>query len=83
MVGLLLLKHVYHLSDEGVSERWVYDPYFQYFTGEAFFEHRFPYERLGLSHCRRRIGDKLDILLQGSLGWRTRSARSSPDTSPR
>ena len=25
------------LSDEGVCERWVYDPYFQYFTGEEFF----------------------------------------------
>lgn len=22
MVGLLLLKHIYHLSDEGVCERW-------------------------------------------------------------
>jgi hypothetical protein len=33
--GLLLLKHIYGLSDEGVCERWVHDPYFQYFTGEA------------------------------------------------
>jgi IS5 family transposase len=30
-IGLLLLKHIYGLSDEGVCERWVYDPYFQYF----------------------------------------------------
>lgn len=27
MVGLLLLKHIYGLSDEGVCERGVYDPY--------------------------------------------------------
>jgi len=27
------------LSDEEVCERWVYDPYFQYFTGEEFFQH--------------------------------------------
>ena len=41
MVGLLLLKHIYALSDEGVCERWVYDPYFQYFTGEeALRAHR-------------------------------------------
>jgi transposase, IS5 family len=33
-IGLLLLKQIYGLSDEGVCERWVYDPYFQYFTGE-------------------------------------------------
>ena len=28
-IGLLLLKHTYGLSDEGVCERWVHDPYFQ------------------------------------------------------
>ena len=37
VIGLLLLKHMFGLSDEGVCERWVYDPYFQHFTGEAFF----------------------------------------------
>jgi IS5 family transposase len=36
VIGLLLLKHIYGLSDEDVCERWVYDPYFQYFTGEEF-----------------------------------------------
>jgi len=29
MTGLLLLKHIYSLSDEGVCERWVHDPYFR------------------------------------------------------
>ena len=41
MIGLLLLKHIYGLSDEGVCERWVHDPYFQFFTGEEFFQHAF------------------------------------------
>lgn len=67
MVGLLLLKHIYGLSDEGVCERWVYDPYFQHFTGEEFFRHAFPHERSGLSHWRQRIGDRLEVLLQESL----------------
>ena len=67
MVGLLILKHIFHLSDEGVCERWVYDPYFQYFTGEEFFQHAFPHERSGLTHWRGRIGDRLDLLLQESL----------------
>ena len=35
-IGLLLLKQIYGLSDEGVCERWVYDPYFQFFTGDEF-----------------------------------------------
>jgi len=66
-VGLLLLKHIYTLSDEQVCDRWVYDPYFQYFTGEEFFQHRFPHERSDLTHWRKRIGDKLDKLLAESL----------------
>ena len=45
VIGLFLLKHIYGLSDEGVCERWVYDPYFQHFTGEEFFQHEFPHER--------------------------------------
>ena len=47
VIGLFLLKHIYGLSDEGVCERWVYDPYFQHFTGEEFLQHEFPHELLG------------------------------------
>jgi IS5 family transposase len=67
VIGLLLLKHIYGLSDEGVCERWVHDPYFQYFTGEEFFQHAFPHERSDLSHWRQRLGDKLELLLAESL----------------
>ena len=67
VIGLLLLKHIYGLSDEGVCERWVHDPYFQHFTGEEFFQHAFPHERSDLSHWRKRLGDKLEILLAESL----------------
>jgi transposase, IS5 family len=66
-LGLLLLKHIYALSDEGVCDRWVHDPYFQYFTGEEFFRHAFPHERSDLSHWRKRLGDKLELLLAESL----------------
>ncbi len=66
-IGLLLLKQIYGLSDEGVCERWVYDPYFQHFTGEEFFQHEFPHERSDLSHWRKRLGDKLELLLAESL----------------
>jgi transposase, IS5 family len=67
VIGLLLLKHIFALSDEQVCERWVYDPYFQYFTGEEFFQHAFPHERSDLSHWRRRLGEKLELLLAESL----------------
>ena len=52
---------------QGVCERWVYDPYFQYFTGEEFFQHAFPHERSDLSHWRTRLGDKLEVLLAERL----------------
>jgi IS5 family transposase len=67
MIGMFLLKHTYGLSDEQVWDRWVFDPYFQYFTGEEFFQHELRHERSGMSHWRNRIGDHLDSLLQESL----------------
>jgi IS5 family transposase len=67
VIGLFLLKHILALSDEQVCERWVYDPYFQYFTGEEFFQHAFPHERSDLSHWRGRLGDKLELLLAERL----------------
>ena len=67
MIGMFVLKHTYTLSDEQLWERWEHDPYFQYFTGEEFFQHGLPHERSGLSHWRKRLGDRLDILLQESL----------------
>jgi IS5 family transposase len=66
-IGLLLVKHIYGLSDEDVCTRWVENPYFQHFTGEEFFRHAFPHERSDLSHWRKRIGDKLELLLAESL----------------
>ncbi|MBB4428275.1 IS5 family transposase [Bradyrhizobium sp. CIR48] len=67
VIGLLLLKHIFGLSNEGVCERWVHDPYFQFFTGEEFFQHVFPHEHSDLSHWRKRLGDKLELLLAESL----------------
>ena len=58
MIAMFLLKHTYSLSDEQLGERWVHDPYFQ---------HALPHERSGMSHWRKRIGDRLKILLQESL----------------
>ena len=66
-IGLLLLKHIHGLSDEEVCARWVENPYLQHFTGEEFFRHAFPHERSDLSHWRKRIGDKLELLLAESL----------------
>ena len=36
-------------------------------TGEEFFQHEFPHERSDLSHWRKRLGNKLELLLAESL----------------
>lgn len=68
ILGLHLLKYIYALSDEEVCARWEENPYFQYFCGEEFFQHRFPIERSSMSHFRNRIpADILEKVLQESL----------------
>lgn len=68
IVGLHILKHMYNLSDDNVCERWVHDPYFQYFCGENYFQHDFPIERSSMTHFRKRVGEDFCIaLLQESL----------------
>ena len=42
MVGMMLLKNIYNLSDEGVVARWLENSYRQYFMGEKVFQKRTP-----------------------------------------
>lgn len=57
IVGCMMLKHIYNLGDEILVEAWVMNPYLQYFTGSAFFEHRFPCDPSDFVHLRRLIGE--------------------------
>ena len=56
MVGLHYLKHVYDLSDDDVVERWIENPYWQYFCGFEFFQHELPIDPSTMSRWRKRIG---------------------------
>jgi IS5 family transposase len=68
MAGLLLLKDMKGLSDEEVCEVWRENPYFQYFCGEEYFQHRLPVEPPSLSILRKRIGVKgMERLLQETI----------------
>lgn len=58
MVGIHILKHLYNLGDETVADAWVSNPYFQYFCGETFFQHKFPCDPSDFVHFRNRIGDQ-------------------------
>jgi len=65
MVGLLLLKPMYNLSDERLVARWKENPYMQYFCGEAFFQKQQPCASSDLVHFRNRLGkDGIEKLLQ-------------------
>jgi len=58
MVSSLMLKHLYNLGDETLCEAWKMNPYMQYFSGEAYFQHRFPCDPSDFVHFRKRIGKK-------------------------
>lgn len=57
MVGLHYLKYAYDLSDEAVLEGWIENPYWQYFCGLRFFEHKAPIDSSSMTRWRKRIGD--------------------------
>jgi len=58
IVGMLLLKHMFNESDESLVERWVENPYWQYFTGEQFFQHEKPFDASDFPKFRHRIGEQ-------------------------
>ena len=57
MAGLLYLKHAYDLSDEAVCERWLENPYWQFFTGEVFFQTTLPCDPSSLVRWRKLLGE--------------------------
>ncbi len=58
MVGLMLLKRIYNLSDERVVDRWTENPYWQYFCGEVNFQTNKPIDPTDFVYFRERIGEE-------------------------
>ena len=55
------------------------NPYFQFFCGEEFFQHRLPFDRSSLTRWRQRMGEaKLTALIQESLSVATRTEAMKP-----
>jgi transposase, IS5 family len=74
VAGLLILKHMHNLSDEALCDRWVENPYFQYFCGEVVFRHELAFDRSSLTRWRQRLGEEqIAALLQESLSVAHRS----------
>jgi IS5 family transposase len=79
MAGLVILKYTYDLSDEVLCERWVENPYYQFFCGEEFFQHELVLDRSSLTRWRQRMGEeKIKALLQESLSIAVKTEAVKP-----
>ena len=56
IIGMILLKERFSLSDEKVLKIWPENPYWQYFCGEVHFQTSRPFSPGELTNFRRRIG---------------------------
>jgi len=79
MAGLSILKYSENLSDERLCEVWAENPYFQYFCGEEFFQHKLVFDRSSLTRWRQRMGEeRLNALIQESLAVAAKTKALKP-----
>ncbi len=57
MLALCYLKHAYNLSDEALVEQWSQNVYYQYFSGNEYFEAKPPCDPTQLGRFRRILGE--------------------------
>lgn len=76
MVGLLMLKRMFNESDESVVERWIENPYWQYFTGEEYFQKEQPFDPSEFVHFRKRLGETgLEMVLSYTVKLHAEAAK--------
>ncbi len=81
MVGLHYLKHTFDLSDELTVERWVENPYWQYFCGFEFFQHELPIDPSLMTRWRKRIGpEAMDRVLKATVEMALTSGTVKPSS---
>lgn len=68
LVGMHYLKHTFNESDKSLVERWVENPYWQFFCGFETMQHELPLHPTSLTKWRQRVGaDKLAELLEETI----------------
>jgi IS5 family transposase len=78
MVGLQYLKYAFDESDESVVDRWVENPYRQYFCGFTHMQHEAPIDPSSMSRWRKRVGAQhLELLLKETLDLAVREKQLS------
>lgn len=74
MVGLHYLKYTFSESDESLIERFIENPYWQYFCGFEYFQHTLPIDPSSMTRFRQRIGwSGAEELLKEALNTAKRS----------
>ena len=68
LVGLHYLKEASNLSDERTVKAWTENPYWQYFCGMKYFEHKPPIDPTTMTKWRQKLGeDKLEKMLAATV----------------
>jgi IS5 family transposase len=81
MVGLSYLQHTFNLSDEAVVQRWIENPYWQWFCGCEYFQHELPCDPSSLTRWRKRLGpDGLETLLAATIQAGLESGAVRPES---
>ncbi len=76
VVGLTYLKNAFNESDESVVERFLENPYWQYFCGFQYFQHKFPINPSSLTRWRQRIGPEgIEKLLTETINTAKRTGK--------
>jgi IS5 family transposase len=79
MVGLHYLKHTFNESDESLVERWIENPYWQYFCGYEYLQHTFPIHPTSMVKWRQRVGaERLEQLLAETIRLAMKTKQVSP-----
>lgn len=68
MASLLYLKNSFNLSDEELCKRWSENVLWQYFSGQAYYEHRLPCDATQIGRFRQAVGEEgLELLLKATI----------------
>jgi len=81
LVGLHYLKEASNLSDERTIKAWTENPYWQYFCGMKYFEHKIPIDPSQMTRWRKKVGEPgMEKMLSGTvraaLGMKAVQAKS-------
>lgn len=79
IIGLLYLKYAFNESDESLVERWIENPYWQYFCGFSTMQHELPLHPTSLVKWRQRLGaERLAEMIKETIALALREKAIAP-----